>query len=86
MRLKQSIVLATVFVLCLSTAQVRARCTWLVQNAADSIVVSGKFFVPNTDKVNGNNNFFEVKSSNEDDIVTLKIFNFRLPLSIKLIA
>ena len=75
MRVKQFIILAAIFGLCLSSAQVVGNDTGLVQTPADSIIVSNQVFTPNGEGGDGNNKFFEVKSSKENDEVTLKIFN-----------
>ena len=75
MRVKQFIILAAIFGLCLSSAQGVGNDRGLVSTPADSIIVSNHVFTPNGNEGDGNSDFFEVKSSKKDDEVTLKIFN-----------
>ena len=57
----------------ISTTQVAGNDTVLTNTPADSIIVSNSVFTPNGD--GGDGKIFEVRSSNEDDVVSLKVFN-----------
>jgi len=73
MKIVQFISLVAIFGLCFSTTQVLGNDTMLTQTPADSIIVSNNVFTPNGD--GGDGKIFEVRSSNEDDVVSLKVFN-----------
>ena len=75
MKVKHFIILAAIFGLCLSSAHVVGSDIETAQTPADSIIVSNIVFTPNGDKNDGKNDVFEVKSSKESDVVSLKIFN-----------
>ena len=75
MKVKHFIILAAIFGLCLSSAHVVGSDVEKAQTPADSIIVSNIVFTPNGDENDGKNDVFEVKSSKESDVVSLKIFN-----------
>ena len=74
MRVKQFIILAAMFGWCFSTAQVAGNDARLVQIPADSIIMSNNVFTPNGDGGDGVNDFFEVKSK-ENNPVLLRVYN-----------
>ena len=73
MRTVKIFMLAAILGWSFSTMQVVGNDTGLAQTPTGSIIVSNNVFTPNG--VEGDEKIFEVKSSNNDDVVTLKVFN-----------